>query len=1774
MVWQIDKKVGTKVFWPFVIKLSLLAAALMPAALAAQPLFEDDTDAIGGPFHVGETWGAAWGDFNGDLYPDLFASNHGALNSIVRNNGDGTFAEIVDQADAERIWTGTPDSDIHGGSWADFDNDGDQDLFVSRSSVGARFQLMENNGLGGFTEESGPFGIGPFGGGRLPVLFDYDNDGNLDVALAGNRANGLVLFRWNPPTNRYVVQTNEAGIFNKCLLNTAGFASDLFNTGTLNYVCVNEREVPERVYDTDTFPFTDVTSSLDRVGTNTDAVLADFNNDSLIDIMVNRGRVRPSGASRVSSTRLEAWFSVGGRVAFQDSMTFSSTGPISVNVFARSVGEPDGLRIGSSGAIPSSLPVVLDPNDPANHGLPSILPNQRAVYVGYDQANEEWTIILSTGGTTGIAEGAYISVDGVDISEPTTTGLSPVDGALAPTFLLNDGSRLVSSGSRGIGAVQCGGIAAADFDNDMDIDVYMACRDSVSNFANRLYLNDGTGTFSLSQQHGAEGIIGSGIESLAGTAGMAITADYNVDGFMDIFVTNGNRLFPLLSKDGFSGGGPGQFFRNLANNGNNWLQIDLQGVTSNRDGFGAKVFVTANGVTQYREQNGQYHRWSQDSRRIHFGLGPNTSADVTIEWPDGTTDNFTNVASDQLYLAVQGGAITPRTPTLNPPSVSVSTDGVAEGETANVAISIFPPSSDTVTVEYQTVDSSATAALDYTPVTGIITFAPLETEKLVSVPSLMDVEDEGDELFSINLSNPFNVVLNQPQGLVEIEDDDDSGVGGPVVAVSDSTVIEGDLAEFTISVSENPTQNVIVEFETVDGTAIAEEDYLPRTGRVTFRPNEPLSVIRRITTLNDGVVESSESFGLRLFGTQNANVLDNSATATLLDIDTVVPEISIDDVSVDEGLVATLTVTLSEITTETVLVDFASSDISATAGLDYTAVSGSLEFLPGEQSQDITLTTLQDTESDGDETLSVILSNADNATLSDASGIVTIIDDEAPIPLINIDSVSTVEGELATLTVSLSVVSAAAVSVDYVTVDGTALANSDYISAGGTLVFAPGELSKTLVLATVGDIEDESQESFGVQLSGLVGGLPGQLVSTVTIEDDDDGGAGGPVISISDTTVSEGGLAEFTISISENPTQNVIVEFETVDDTAIAEEDYLPRTGRVTFRPDEPLSAIRRITTLNDGVVENSESFGLRLFDTQNGNVLDNTATATLIDIDTVVPEISINDVSVDEGLVATLTVTLSEPTTETVLVDFASNDISATAGQDYTATSGSLEFLPGEQSQNITLSTLQDVDSDGDETLAVTLSNPDNATLLDASGVVTIIDDEAPTPVVDIDSVSITEGGSGTLTVSLSTVSANTVSVDFATADGTALANSDYVPAGGTLVFAPGELSRTLVLTTISDIEDETLENFSVQLSGLVGGLPGQLVSNVTIEDDDDGGVSGPVVTVSGNAVSEGEQIDFTFTLSEASTAVVSVDFSTADGTAEAGSDYVERPIGRVTFQPGGPLSLIRRVTTLEDVVLESDETVFMQLSNPVNLNILDASGIGTILDNDAPVDQPSISISDGSIEEGGRVDFVITLSEASTEIITVDFGTSDGTAQAGSDYIERLAGRVTFQPGGPLSMTRRITTLEDSALEADETFIMQLSNPVNADILDGTGTGTILDNDAPVNQPDISISDGSIDEGGRVDFVITLSEASTEVVTVDFGTSDGTAQAGTDYIERLIGRVTFQPGGPLSMIRRITTLEDFLPESEETFIMQLSNPVNAGILDSTGIGTILDND
>jgi len=223
-----------------------------------------------------------------------------------------------------------------------------------------------------------------------------------------------------------------------------------------------------------------------------------------------------------------------------------------------------------------------------------------------------------------------------------------------------------------------------------------------------------------------------------------------------------------------------------------------------------------------------------------------------------------------------------------------------------------------------------------------------------------------------------------------------------------------------------------------------------------------------------------------------------------------------------------------------------------------------------------------------------------------------------------------------------------------------------------------------------------------------------------------------------------------------------------------------------------------------------------------------------------------------------------------------------------------------------------------------------------------------------------------------------------------------------------------------------------------------------------------------------------------------------------------------------------------------------------------------------------PSISIGDATVTEGdsGSLNavFTVTLSKASTQTVTVQYATADGSAISGADFTS-VTGTLTFAPG-ETSKTIPVAVTGDLIDEYDENFSVNLSAPTNAKTADGIGIGTILDNDPP---PTIVINDVRKSEGdsGRTSFTFTvsLSAPSEKQVSVNYATANGTASmSGSDYVAAS-GALFFAPGQTGQTIT-IWVVGDKKSEADETFFLNLSGATNAVLADSQGVGTILNDD
>ena len=612
--------------------------------------------------YTGASYGVAWGDYNQDGFIDLWVGNHGFPATLYQNQGDGTFTDITSNAFGHQ-----PRGDFHGAAWADFDHDDDLDLIqlvgadvgkssLSDTKIANRFYVNEE---GIFRDRAIDLNLGYIGSrGRTPLWFDYDHDGWLDLLQgAGSRSDGKVpatIFQQNK-SNQF---EDLSSIFDFNLEATRfGTVLDLVGDNAPELILLNPREGIS-IYDAEKIE--DITDEVfDKTYRAEDFIAEDFNGDLLSDLYITKSGLSNSAFNAADSTSLNLNLIAQKN---RQGITWKTEGKITIELwtfgFEFEEIDPEDIFIGACAFNPeelniplgqenetiTELTITLDPEDRRVQGLADFdSGTAEGLYIGYDAAASVWELQLSTPDKDLAA--AIIKSE----NEITDTKAIAFNNDLQPSadqLLLNDGSRLVDrTDGSGINSVRTAGVStvAGDFDNDMDLDLYVVTANAAGNEPNVLYDNQGDGTFK------ALANIGDGEGSNLGIGDTVSTADYNNDGFLDLFITNGG--FPnLLNRTA-----PYELIKNESND-NHWLEIDLEGVFSNRDGIGAKVYVTAGGVTQIRQQTEGMHNQVQNDARLHFGLAENMMIEeIKIEWSSGIIQSFDNIAADQILNIVELG---------------------------------------------------------------------------------------------------------------------------------------------------------------------------------------------------------------------------------------------------------------------------------------------------------------------------------------------------------------------------------------------------------------------------------------------------------------------------------------------------------------------------------------------------------------------------------------------------------------------------------------------------------------------------------------------------------------------------------------------------------------------------------------------------------------------------------------------------------------------------------------------------------------------------------------------------------------------------------------------------------------------------------------------------------------------------------------------------------------------------------------------------------------
>lgn len=884
---------------------------------------------------------------------------------------------------------------------------------------------------------------------------------------------------------------------------------------------------------------------------------------------------------------------------------------------------------------------------------------------------------------------------------------------------------------------------------------------------------------------------------------------------------------------------------------------------------------------------------------------------------------------------------------------------------------------------------------------------------------------------------------------------------------------------FTVSLSSASTTPVTVQYTTVDGTAKAGKDYDAKSGTLTFPPGTtslPVTVTILPETAAQNAAGTLKTFTLALSNPSGATLSVAQGTGTIQP--PVVLVMTSNPPPVDQSTAAyervTFNVTLSCPCTTPVTVDYTTADGTAKKNVDYQPQSGSLTFPPGVTTLPVKVWILPGTATTN-RVFYLDLSNASGAPgvkISDPQATATIIGQNSQnVPALTDTDVyitqSTTSNVTAQFVVTLTTAMSKTVTVKYATYDvsGGAVAGTDYLSSSGTLTFPPGQTSEVLPLTILkGNLT--SDKIFKLELSNSVNAPIYRPTATITILP--------PTldVAVSDAPADQQSgthstTSTFTVTLSGLSAHSVTVEYSTSDGTAIHGTDYVAASGILTFTPYTLVKTVN--VTVLPGSSTSNRVFYLNLNNPSTGVIITRAkGTGPILGHQCGCVTLSVNDITVNQSktakVTATFTVTLTNPATFPVTVQYATANgaaPSAEAGEDYNAVSGTLTFAPGQTSKSVPVTILPENENFA-EIFYLNLSNPSGAVISRAQGTCTIIPTIIDIAVSNSPTVfrSATADTYATFKVALSSITEATVTVKYATADGSAVHNTDYTATSGTLTFTPLTMTATVQVPVLPGTQSSN-KTFYLNLSNASG--TGAVISvgqgSAVIEGE--ANPPPPILSINNISVVQNKSVKvtatFTVTLSTASVKPITFQYATANGPhpgpgggATAGANYTAAS-GTLTIAPGNTTITIPITILPQNVNYE--EAFQVNLSSANGATIGTGQGTCTIIPAtiDVTVNNPALVTRKSGSDT--YVTFTISLSSVSNSVLTVEYATSDGSATHSVDY-DSASGTVTFGIG-QTTKTVTVTVLPGTG-SAIKTFYLNLIDSVGPGATISTSKGT----------------------------------------------------------------------------------------------------------------------
>lgn len=1058
------------------------------------------------------------------------------------------------------------------------------------------------------------------------------------------------------------------------------------------------------------------------------------------------------------------------------------------------------------------------------------------------------------------------------------------------------------------------------------------------------------------------------------------------------------------------------------------------------------------------------------------------------------------------------------------PVISISDAVITEGDDdtgtvvkATFQVKMSTTSVQTVSCSYFTVNGTAVDTADIPAGTGLpadykdtfgpLSFAPGETTKFISVPILGDTIPEGSSLS--NRLETFTVRLSGGSLGVTFGD---SGRG---VGIAQGTINDDDaLPQLFFSQSNRPTS----------------------TGDLTV--NE--------TDLDGNGLPTSSTANFEVFLTSKSGI----------------------------------PVTFDYSTSDGTAIDGVADPTSSTNPIDYRRTSATLTFTPGEQSQVVSyfendalgvsqfrtgIPIFGDNVDEKDETFFVTLSNVQGATILDSQAQATIIDNDGPFIEVNgglvggvvQDGVVGQEGNTGTtpfdFTVSLSASSVQTITVVVSTAAISATAGQDYNSiTNQTLTFLPGETSKIVTVNVIGDIADERNETFALNVISVTnaqdptsGNGDPQAIGTIT---DDDAT---PTITINNVSRLEGTGAtptsfDFTVRLSAPTFQNVSFNYVTADGTALlSDNDYVAASGQITFNANDPIVAERTTKTITvqvigDGNKEADETFFVNISNVVNADanspVSDLQGVGTILNDDQDPAGLTITPTTLntnESGTTKTFTVRLNRQPTADVSIQFSTSDpteglLAIGAGTPSNAVTLTFTASNFNAAQAITVTGVDDAAVDGDVNYLI---NSENAISTDPlySGQnfgdvsVTNVDDEVPGFRVSAARITTTESG-GTATFNIRLNVAPTADVQIPIRSSNPGEGRLIDPATGlvdtnnlvVLTFTPGNFSAPQTVTVRG--QDDAILDGNIDYVIITDTATGPDTrynldpADVAATNTDNDTPSIIVTPASGLRTTEaGGTATFTVRLSTAPSNPVRVPLRTSDPSegliSTTGQTTPKASFGLIFTATNFNVPQTVTITGQDDAIDDGDVSYTIitdpAVSTDPAYNGLAASNPSV---RNTDNENPEIRVSPSSLtvnENSGTASFTVVLVAAPTTNVTIPVissNTGEGTVFPSS---------LTFTPTNfNTPQTVVVTAVDDLVDDGDVNFTILLGPATSTDSayngLSKQVSVTNVDNDTASIQAALIGSSATTEAGGIARFTVVLTSQPTQTVTVQINSSD----------------------------------------------------------------------